>query len=217
MAPFPWQLVTFDIDGTLTTVHGWRRIAERFGRVADFESTSRRFVAGEIGEDAHLTNLMQIAEGRTVPEVESILEDTPRLAGISEAVASLRSRGACVALLTHNPPYVCAWYVRRFGFDDFEGTTGQSMVGGRIGAPRGVHADKPGGLRRLLVRHGIPPRAAIHVGDQISDADIFPHIGGGIALNSSDPRVNDRADRAVRATDLREVVQVLLELSPRPG
>ncbi|MFZ0891514.1 MAG: HAD family hydrolase [Thermoplasmata archaeon] len=217
MAPIPWQLVTFDIDGTLTTVHGWRHIAERFDRVANFDSTNRRFKAGEIGEDAHLTNLMQIAAGRTVLEVEPILEETPRLAGISEAVASLRSRGACVALLTHNPPYVCAWYVRRFGFDDFEGTAGQSIVGGRIDPPQGVHADKPGGLRRLLLRHGIPPRAAVHVGDQISDAVIFSLVGGGIALNSSDPRVNDRADRAVHTNDLRDLVQVLGGLSPRPG
>jgi phosphoserine phosphatase len=215
LAPFPWQLVTFDIDGTLTTVHGWRRIAERFGRLADFESTSRRFTAGEIGEDAHLANLMRIAEGRTLSELEPILEGTPKLAGIAEGVASLRSHGACVALLTHNPPYVCEWYVRRFGFDDFEGTTGQSVIGGRIGAPGTLHADKEGGLRRLLTRQGVPPRRAVHVGDQGSDADIFARIGGGIALNSSDPRANGRADRVVRATDLREVVRVLAELSPR--
>jgi HAD superfamily phosphoserine phosphatase-like hydrolase len=215
MPSFPWQLVTFDIDGTLTTVHGWRCIAERFGRLPEFESTNRRIDAHEIGEDEHLTNLLRIAEGRRLEEVESVLEETPRLSGISEAVAALRSQGACVALLSHNPTYVCEWYVRRFGFDDFEGTSGQSVVDGRIQPPGVLHADKLAGLRRLLARQGLPPRRAAHVGDRLSDAELFPRIGGGIALNSPDPVVKQRADRAVDTHDLRGIVPVLIELTPR--
>jgi len=67
--PFPWRLVTFDIDGTLTPVHGWKGIAVAFGHLAEFEETTRQFRAHEIGEDRHLTNLLNIATGHTVAEV----------------------------------------------------------------------------------------------------------------------------------------------------
>ena len=128
--------------------------------------------------------------------------------GSRRAVASLRGQGACVALLTHNPPYVCEWYLRRFGFDDFEGTPGQSASEGRIQAPRGIHADKPAGLRRLLTRQGVPPRRAVHVGDQLTDAALFPLIGGGVSLNSDDPTMERKADRTLHTLDLREVAQL---------
>jgi phosphoserine phosphatase len=215
MTPFPWQLVTFDIDGTLTTVHGWQYIAERLGRSVDFEATTQRYRAGEIQVDEHVANLLRIAEGRTLEEIESILEATPRISGISETIDALRSRGACAALLTHNPPYVCQWYVRRFGFDDFEGTIVPPIARGRIPAPGAVRADKIGGLRRLLARQGIPPRRAVHVGDQRQDAELFSLMGGGVALNSRDPVVQGKADRILDTDDLREIVPVLAELEPR--
>ena len=58
---FRWRLVTVDIDGTLTRVHGWREIARAFGRDAEYELSNRRFFAREIGEDEHLEDLLRIA------------------------------------------------------------------------------------------------------------------------------------------------------------
>ena len=118
----PWKLITFDVDGTLTTVHGWGFLAERVGRVAEFEESNRRFRLHEIGEDEHLTDLLHLADGRTLKEVERILEATPKIAGVTEMLATWHAEGTRVALLSHNPDYVCARYQRRFGFDGFSGT-----------------------------------------------------------------------------------------------
>ncbi len=60
-----WDLVTVDIDGTLTTIHGWKVLAAAFGRRADFDQTQRRFFAHEIGEDEHLADMLAVAQGRT--------------------------------------------------------------------------------------------------------------------------------------------------------
>ena len=212
---FPWRLVTVDIDGTLTVGHGWRPIAQAFGGQAAFEESNRRFFAGEIGEDAHLTNLLRITTGRTVAEVETILGATPKLDGISEGIAELHGRGARIDLLTHNPDYVADWYRRTFGFDGFAAVTAQPVIDGRIGLPIDVHADKPGALHSLLAREQVPARSVVHVGDGRSDAALFPLVGAGVALNSPYADVRLAADLALTTNDFREVVLGISRLRPR--
>ena len=214
-APPVWPLVTVDIDLTLTTVHGWKAIAEALGRGDEFVRTNRRFFAKEIGEDEHLKDMLEVAEGRTLLEVESALASTPRLRGIAEGVRFFHDRGTRVALLTHNPPYVCEWYCRTFGFDDFEGTAAQEVVGGVIQAPHDVRADKPAGLRALTSRSGVPPARVVHVGDGGADAQLFPLVGRGVALNSSQPDVQRAADLVLKTDDFREVGVAVEALRPR--
>ena len=211
-----WPLVTVDIDGTLTRKHGWREIAVAFGRLAAFDDTNRRFFAHEVGEDEHLADLLEIATGHTVAEVEAVLERTPQLRGISEGVSRLREEGAVVALLTHNPEYVADWYRRAFRFDDTEAVRAQPVVAGRIAPPVGVRADKVGGMRALLARHELPSRRAVHIGDGWSDAEVFRVVGGGVALNSHLPEVNRAADLVLTTEDFRDVAEALSSLSPRP-
>jgi len=212
---FPWRLVTVDIDGTLTRVHGWMEIARAFGQQEAFADTNRRFHAREIGEDAHLANLLNIATGHTVSEVESVLARTPTLDGISDGIARLHEHGALVSLLTHNPDYVADWYRRTFGFDDAEGVTSQTVHNGRIGPPINVRADKPSGLRSLLSRHRAAASTTVHIGDGLSDLEVFRLVGGGVALNSPYPEVSRSADLALSTDDFRVVVDQLARMAPR--
>ncbi|MCI4339172.1 MAG: haloacid dehalogenase-like hydrolase [Thermoplasmata archaeon] len=211
-----WPLITVDIDGTLTTVHGWKVIADALGRRAEFERTQRRFFAKEIGEDEHLQNMLSLAEGRTVSEVEAALEATPRLDGIAEGIRAFHANGSRVALLSHNPSYVGRWYQRKFGFDDFEGTGAQAVVDGVIGPVEGLHADKPAGLRALVARQGTSATRVVHIGDGWADAVVFRLVARGVALNSSLPEVERAADLVLRADDFRDVVRAVEALRPRP-
>jgi phosphoserine phosphatase len=210
-----WPLVTVDIDGTLTTVHGWKAIADALGRSAQFERTQRRFLAHEIGEDEHLADMLRIAEGRPLTEVEDALATTPRIARISEGVEAFHANGSLVALLTHNPPYVCDWYRRRFGFDDFEGTGAQAIVQGIVGPPERVHADKPAGLRRLLKRHHVAAAHVVHVGDGWADSALFERVGRFVALNSTLPDVERVADLVLHTNDFADVAAAVATLPPR--
>jgi phosphoserine phosphatase len=211
----PWKLVTIDIDGTLTLVHGWRFLAERLGRLPDYERTNRRFYLREIGEDEHLRDLLKLAVGHRLDAIEAILAATPKLSGISETVQAFHTRGVQVALLTHNPAYVCEWYRRQFGFDLFSATSGAAVRDHRIAPVPPVHANKEQGLRDLMGRAGVFRSQVVHVGDGWADAEIFPRVGGGVALNSHLPEVEEAADLALRLTDLRPLVGSLDRLEPR--
>jgi phosphoserine phosphatase len=215
VAGFPWRLVTVDIDGTLTLVHGWREIAAAFGRLPDYESSQRRFVAHEIGEDEHLADLLDLATGHTVAEVQAVVARTPKLAHIADGVGELHRLGARAALLTHNPPYVTQYYRRTYGFDDEEGSAEPPIVDGVIGFPSSVRADKLGGLRALLSRAQLSSSTVVHVGDGWSDAEVFPRVGGGLALNSRFPEVDRAADLSLRTQDFGDVVVALGRMGPR--
>jgi phosphoserine phosphatase len=212
---YPWRLVAVDIDGTLTLVHGWREVAVAFDRLPDFDRSQHRFFAHEIGEDEHLSDLLNLATGHTVREVEAVVARTVKLDHISEGVRQLHDLGARAALLSHNPWYVTGFYRRTYGFDDEEGVAGQSVVDGVIGRPSHIRADKLGGLAALCARMSVLPSRVVHVGDGWSDAEVFQRVGAGVALNSRLADVNGAADLVLSTRDFAEVVAALGHLVPR--
>ena len=212
-----WALVTFDIDGTLTVGHGWVWVADRFGRRDAYDRTTDLFRQRKIGEDEHLSNLLAIAEGHTVQEVEAVLQTTPKMAHIQETLEELRRRGSRSALLTHNPGYVCEWYQRTFGFDLYEGCETPPALDGRIPPPGRVKADKLGSLERLLERAKVASDRVAHVGDSRSDLGVFRRVGGGVAWNSRIREVREGADATVDSEDLADVLKALDHVLPRPG
>jgi phosphoserine phosphatase len=212
---FPYRLVTVDIDGTLTLVHGWEVIATELGRSEAYDRTERLYRAGEIGEDEHLRNLLALAEGVSTSKLGRILTETPRVGGIAEAVERLHELGSRVALLTHNPPYVTDWYARTFGFDAADGLTAPpGWADGQVGLPVGTRADKLGGLDRLCRRFSVPRGRVAHVGDGIADAAIFPLVGFGVAFRSRLPEVRAAADAVLDSPDLPPVVELLRRSRP---
>jgi len=215
MVPGPWRLVTFDIDGTLTLVHGWRALAEQFGRTEQYERAMARIRAREASEDETIAGLLRIAEGHTVAEVEEVLAKTPKLSGIPGGVQELHDRGIRVALLTHNPPYVTSWYRAFAGFDDAGGLFGHQATQPIIGPPEAVRVDKLEALTEMVARQGVPLREVVHVGDSRPDAAVFPHIGAGVALNAPSPEVARAADLAIKTRDFGEVVEAILRLPSR--
>jgi phosphoserine phosphatase len=210
MSGEPPRLVTVDIDGTLTTLHGWLALARAFGREAEYHALMRRLRAGETGEDETIAGLLELAEGRTLAEVEGVVARTPKLAGIPEGVARLHAEGLRAALLTHNPPYITDWYRRFAGFDDAAGLVGRQPVGVLIGRAEGIRADKPRGLSELCARAHVLPAEVVHVGDALPDAEIFVRVGRGIALNARSSAVRAAADLALETNDFAVVVDALL-------
>jgi phosphoserine phosphatase len=210
-----WPLVTVDLDGTLTRRHGWETIADRLGRRPIFDRANERYLAGAASEDEHLLDLLSIATGARLTDVVDALAATPRLAGIDDGVGQLHAAGRRIALLTHNPSYIVDLYVAQFGFDDAEGTRSQAVVNGVIAPPGPTKAGKIDGLRALARRAGVGLDQVVHIGDGMVDAELFPLVGGGIALNSNSVPVQRAADLVLRTDDFRVVVAAIDRLPPR--
>jgi phosphoserine phosphatase len=212
VSSFPFRLVSFDIDGTLTRGHGWRFLAEQLGRLPEYDATDARYHRHTETEDEHLRRLLLIARGTPIGRIEGILEATPKLSGIAETVQEVQRRGAVPVLLSHNPRYVCEWYARRFGFAAWDGMRdgdAPEVVDGIVQPPGPVRVGKVAGLARLLDRFHVSPREAVHVGDGWADAELFPRVGLGVALTSLLPEVNGAADVVLKLDDLRELLAVL--------
>ena len=209
--------MTFDLDGTLTAEHGWHAIARATHRLAEYERSNRAFFRRAVDEDTHLNDLLALAVGLPVTDVEAVLEATPKMEGIRPTLTALKGAGVRVALLTHNPDYVCAWYARSYGFDDCVGVDGERVGAGRVVGDGPAHADKASGLARLLQRTGGATAAeTAHVGDGWADAAVFPRVGYGVAFHSRLPEVGAAADAAVDGTDLTAILPVLAGARPRP-
>jgi phosphoserine phosphatase len=215
MSDYPWKLITVDLDGTLTLGHGWAFIATELGRQKEYRAINEAYLTGNVGEPEHLQRLLALARGYCVAEIEAILDRAPRVLGIAETVSALHTSGARVALLTHNPEYICAWYVRRFSLDGFAGTPIPPPGNGPIEEPGPVRVDKLAGLASLLERWQAPAMSAAHVGDGRADASVSPYVGAGIAFNPADETVAKAADATVRSGSLESILPVLGRLHPR--
>lgn len=206
--PSSLRLVCFDLDGTITLVHGWEPIARAQGRLEEFREAQAQFHRGGVSEGAHLVKLLNLGSGLALSELDGILERTPKLSHLGETVEALHDQGSKVALLTHNPGYICRWYAERYGFDLYAGVR-QPVRGGRVQPVRRMSVDKRDGLLLLLRWTGAGARTTAHLGDGLADAAVFPYVGTAIAVNTSLPEVKAAADASVRTRDARDLLPFL--------
>lgn len=209
-----YSIVTFDIDGTLTLGHGWFYIASSLGRLDDYASTTAEYRAGRIGEDEHLSNLLNIAAGSTTEEIREILGTIPRIENIGKGIEELKARGMRTYLLTHNPGYICRWYQEVFGIDGFR-CSRQAVRKGRICRAMNAHADKIGWLGEICETEGVHPGEVVHVGDSASDAAVFRRAGMGIAVNTRNRNARMAASVAINTSDMMDIVLAVASPSER--
>jgi phosphoserine phosphatase len=204
--------VTFDIDGTLTIGHGWYYIAGALGRIEDYSRYTKRYRAGKSSESEHLCNLLNLAGGKSVESIRSIVKQTPKLLNIRQSVRMLRENDIESLLLTHNPQYICEWYEENFGFAGHYSAF-QTVNDGTIGMAVEVFPDKVSWLNELCADWNVHQSRVIHVGDSLSDAAVFLAAGGGIAVNSRNRKVTGSATAMLNTTDMKDVARLILGLS----
>ncbi|MBX8631154.1 MAG: haloacid dehalogenase-like hydrolase [Thermoplasmata archaeon YP2-bin.285] len=208
------RVATFDIDGTLTLGHGWYCIASLLGRLEEYRRTTSLFRRNKVDENTHLRNLLNLAAGVERVRMDRILEHLPLIDNIGEGVQVLKKAGIRPLLLTHNPPYVCEWYIRRFGFDGFL-CAEQPVVAGIIQRADDARAGKADWIGRYCRRERLPLSQVIHAGDSASDIAVFEVTGGGVAVNTNSRKAIRAADAAVNTTDMMDIVSRMMEISER--
>ena len=114
-----------------------------------------------------------------------------------------------MAVLTDQPSWVCAYVVRRFGFDHAI-CTEAAVRDGVVGVVRAYNFAKRVGLEAYAGGHGVPLAAVAHVGNGANDIPVFQAIGWSVAFNPSSEAVAAAARAVVRTKDLRDALPHLL-------
>lgn len=206
------EIVTFDIDGTLTVGHGWYYIAEMLGKKDDYLRSTRLYRSGRIDEREHLNNLLNLAAGRTVDDIAGMLERVPLIDNIAEGVERLKSEGIGSFLLTHNPEYVCRWYSGRFGFEGYI-CSSQKVDGKTIRRAESAAPDKLAWLDKFCRARKVELEGILHIGDSASDRSVFIRTGRGIAVNTRDRSIIYSATAYLNTTDMNDIAGKVLEIS----
>ncbi|MGN2247657.1 HAD hydrolase-like protein [Frateuria sp. GZRR35] len=186
-----YDLIIFDLDGTLADSfpffvsvhnhladrHGFRRIQP--AEIEPLRTLSAREVMRHVGLPRWKLPLVARSFVRLMREADVRLFD-----GVGDALDSLHRRGAAIALVSSNASDNC----RRILGDDHWRRLAHVECGASIFGKRRR-------IARVLGKTGIPPRRAIYIGDQITDAEAARAAGvafGAVAWGYGTPQSMQR-------------------------
>ncbi|MGU9979279.1 HAD hydrolase-like protein [Phreatobacter sp. HK31-P] len=170
----PIRLVIFDFDGTLADSEAWfaatlNQVARKFGfRETGFHererlrSLSSREIIGELGVPLWKMPLI-VAHLRQLANRD--IDHIPRFPWVENLFAQLTAAGTAIAIVSSNTEEnirrvlgPASVHVAAFG-------AGASLFG------------KAARFRRVLKRLGVPPSAAMAVGDEVRDIEAARQVG----------------------------------------
>jgi phosphoserine phosphatase len=216
----PYDLVAFDVDGTLVQAPNgwtvWEVLNERFTGTA--ESNRERYAQYLAGKLSYadwvaldVRGWRDAGAGRE--ELVRAFEPLRLVPGVREGLAELRRRGLrlfaisgtldlMLQTLYPDHPFEEV-YANHIGFDDQ----------GRISHWRATPFDMDGkakALRAVALREGIPLARCAFVGDSGNDVWIAREAGRTVAFNPRSAELERIAHVSVRAADFRAVLPHLL-------
>jgi HAD superfamily phosphoserine phosphatase-like hydrolase len=203
------ELVSYDLDGTLIDGTAFLLVARRLGIEKEILHHDARFRAGEISLEECFEIEFALLAGTRVSEVEAALEEGTWFPGIHKAITSLHEAGLDTLVLTDNPDFI-AHYTKRFGIPKQLCSPAETQNGVITGKVR-PRFDKWAGLKEHLEHEGIDPARVAHVGNDINDIRVWDHIGLGVCVEPTTPKVAEAADIVIEKTDHQEIARVILE------
>ena len=216
----PYDLVVFDVDGTLVEHPEDRTV---------WEVLNMRFTGADGADrerfDAYLAGRLSYAEwvaldvsgwrdaGATRDQIVAAFEPLKLVSGAREALGTLRERGVRLAVVSGtldllldtlfpDHPFAEVYCNRiRFGAD------------GRIASWSATPFDMSGksvALRAIAMREDVPLSRVAFVGDSVNDVWIAEESGFAVAFNPKCADLERVADVVVRSRDLRDILPHLL-------
>ncbi|MBI5580352.1 MAG: HAD-IB family phosphatase [Deltaproteobacteria bacterium] len=187
----PWQLVCFDLDGTL--VHGTTtclHLSRALGHEAVLSDLESRYARGEISNSACADIDATFYVGLPLRRVEDLLNDIPMIAGINETVRALELEGIPSLIATVTWKFAAEIIARRFGFLQASGTEMAISESGILEGRVSKHFDEFSKLeyvRAFCSSRGIDLKRVVAIGDSRSDIPLFGAVGRSVALNATAP------------------------------
>jgi phosphoserine phosphatase len=216
----PFDLVVFDVDGTLVehtedkTV--WEVLNRRF---TGTDGTNReRF-------DAYLAGRLSYAEwvaldisgwrdaGATRDQIVAAFEPLKLVSGARETLDALRERGVRLAVVSGTLDLLLETLFPDHPFAEVYCNRIRFGPEGRIASWSATPFDMSGksvALRAIAMREGVPLSRVAFVGDSANDVWIAEESGLAVAFNPKSTELERVADVIVRSRDLRHILPHLL-------
>lgn len=208
-ASHPFDLVLFDMDGTLTDgLSSWELVHQAFG--VDNEANWLRYREGEITDEEFVRSDIELwhadeDERVHVDDVKRALARIEYLKGARDVITALRERGIATCILSGGIDLMAHDVAEDLGIDmyianglwltDTGHLQGEGLCYVKI-------RDKATPTRELLRRLGVRPERVASVGNSEYDVGMFRETGLGIAVNPADPVVTREADVVLEGKDL---------------
>jgi phosphoserine phosphatase len=219
-----FDLVAFDIDGTLVTAPDnktvWEVLNLRFtGRPDVNRERYARYLAGTLSYAEWVE--LDISSWRDAgARREDLIEGFAPLRlvpGTREALATLKQTGARLIVISGTLDLMLHTLLPDHPFDEIFANHIGFGPDGRIShwqaTPFDMHG-KAQALRAVAQREGLPLARCAYVGDSSNDVWVAREAGFSIAFNPKCAELEQVADVVVRADDLREI---LPHLTPTTG
>lgn len=214
----PYDLVVFDLDGTLIqgTVFIWQTLHDTFGTDRERRRQAKDdFFAGRISYQAWFDHdLVLLREaGATEVRMRDALAAIHPTPGAPETLAALHEAGVRTAILSGSLDLVLEHFYRdvpfaevlinRIHFDDL------GHIAGGVHTPYDVD-QKGAGLHEIARRQGVDLARTAFVGDNFNDVSAAREAGLAIAFNPRSDELAASASVVVGDPDLRAILQYLL-------
>ncbi len=211
------RLVVFDMDGVLVDhFSSWAVVHEALG--TDNTDALFEFMEGTIDDREFILRDVALWRTRrpemTADDLVRILAPTPRMPGMREAVASLRSQGTRCAIVSGGLRPLADLVAQEAGFDIVRangvcfGPDGRLLDDATVEVPLRQKAKVVEAIQEKL---GVDTSQTGSVGDSEFDRGLFDQSRVSVAFNPIDRAVAQAATHAVWEKDLRAAVAPMLD------
>jgi phosphoserine phosphatase len=205
-----FQLVIFDLDGTLTRERSiWEYIHKRLGKWYGFaEEYQKQFLAGKISYEEFCESDAAVWKGMSVKDLGKIVETVPFHAGIDALIDHLKKKGVILALISSGLSILSDWVHEKYGFDYSVSNDLLHEDGILTGKVRiKVYYDrKAEWVDKILNQYGLIPEQSLAIGDSKGDFDMFQKVGFSVAINSSCKDLEQIATHCVQSENLADII-----------
>lgn len=211
-----YDLVCFDMDGTLTDVRSsWKWIHDCLG--VDPEANYQAYLKGEIDEAEFMRRDIalwhQVKPDICIADLVHLFQSMPLVEGIQETVAALEDAGMHCVIVSGGIDLAAEMLTNEFGFEDFAADYLCTNPDGTLTGEGGKHVDlrdKGIWVRKFQEKYSVTKERTVSVGNSFTDISMFDNSGMSIAFNPTDEYTSDAATHTVRSRNIADILDYLI-------
>lgn len=212
-----YDLVCFDMDGTLTKVRSsWCWIHECFE--VDNEEAYQAFCNGEIDEPEFMRRDIALWTDKNpdvrIRDIARHFRDMPLVEGIQETIACLNASGIKSVIISGGIWQAAEMLMNEYGFTDMIADEICHHEDGRLTGEGKMNVDlrdKSINVRQFMEKYGVTPERTVSVGNSFTDIPMFKTTGLSIAFNPVDPWTEEAATVAIKSNNIADILDYVLE------